>query len=224
MWLPIGAPNPSCAPSMTALRSIAAASARRTRTSSKGFFLLLIVMIVLPSVPPATTEKRGSFWNCFRLSSASNRGMPSMSPASSAATCAAASLMKRNVTFFICTLAASRYCSFFTSVTDDPLAHESNLYGPVPIGRVAVAGALFGSTMTAVFSPIRNRKLPSALLRTTITVCGSGVSIRLMLSNTDFFALLVEPGALARSKLNLTSLASNASPSWNFTPFFSLKV
>ncbi len=55
---------------MIALRSIAAASARRTRTSSNGFFLLLIVMIVLPSVPPWTTEKRGSFWNCFRLSSA----------------------------------------------------------------------------------------------------------------------------------------------------------
>ena len=54
MWLPIGVPKPSCAPSMIALRSIAAASARRTRTSSNGFFLLLIVMIVLPSVPPIT--------------------------------------------------------------------------------------------------------------------------------------------------------------------------
>ena len=70
MWLPIGTPNPSWAPSMIALRSMAAASARRTRTSSKGFLLLLIVMIVLPSVPPMATEKRGSPWNCFRLSSA----------------------------------------------------------------------------------------------------------------------------------------------------------
>ena len=70
MWLPIGVPKPSWAPSMIALRSIAAARARRTRTSSKGFFLLLIVMIVLPSVPPMATEKRGSLWNCFRLSSA----------------------------------------------------------------------------------------------------------------------------------------------------------
>ncbi len=147
-----------------------------------------------------------------------------MSPASSAATCAAGSLMKRKVTFFIATLAASRNWSFLTSVIDEPLAHASNLNGPVPIGLVAVVGALFGSRITAVFSPIRNRKLPSALLRTTITVCGSGVSMRLMLSNTAFLALLVEPGALARSKLNLTSLASNASPSWNLTPFRSLKV
>ena len=209
---------------MIALRSIAAASARRTRTSSNGFFLLLIVMIVLPSVPPTTTEKRGSFWNCFSDSSAPKRGMPSMSPASSAATCAAGSLMKRNVTFLIGTLAASRNCSFFTSVIDEPLAQVSNLYGPVPIGFVASVGALFGSRITAVFSPMRNRKLPSALLSRTMTVYGSGVSIRLMLSNTAFFALLVEPGAFARSKLNFTSLESNAAPSWNFTPFLSLKV
>jgi len=59
---------------------------------------------------------------------------------------------------------------------------------------------------------------------TRITVEASGVSMRLMLSNTAFFALLVEPAALARSKLNFTSLASKASPSWNFTPFLSLKV
>ena len=44
-----------------------------------------------------------------------------------------------------------------------------------------------------------------------------------MLSNTAFFALLVEPGALARSKLNFTSLASKASPSWNFTPLLQLE-
>ena len=51
-----------------------------------------------------------------------------------------------------------------------------------------------------MFSPMRNRKLPSALLRTTITVCGSGALTLLMLSNTAFFALLVDL-ALARSKL-----------------------
>ena len=147
-----------------------------------------------------------------------------MSPASSAATCAAGSLMKRKVTFFIATLPASRYCSFFDRVIAEPLAQESNLNGPVPIGLVAVVAALFGSRITAVFSPMRNRKLPSALLRTTITVAGSGAVTLLMLSNTAFFALLVDSFALARSKLKTTSLASKASPSWNFTPFLSLKV
>ena len=150
--------------------------------------------------------------------------MPSMSPASSAATCAAGSLMKRKVTFFIFTAAAARWSSFFDSVIDAPLAHASSLYGPVPTGLVAVVAALFGSRMTAVFSPMRNRKLPSGCMSTTITVCASGVSMRLMLSNTAFLPLLVEPGAFARSKLNFTSLASKASPSLNFTPRLSLKV
>ena len=45
-----------------------------------------------------------------------------------------------------------------------------------------------------------------------------------MLSNTAFFALLVEPVAFARSNENLTSLESKASPSWNLTPLRSLKV
>ena len=147
-----------------------------------------------------------------------------MSPASSPATCAAGSLTKRKVTFFIATLAASRYCSFFERVIAEPLAHESNLNGPVPIGLVAVVAALFGSRITEVFSPMRKRKLPSGLLRTMITVAGSGAVTLLMLSNTAFFALLVDSLALARSKLNTTSLASKASPSWNFTPFLSLKV
>jgi hypothetical protein len=78
--------------------------------------------------------------------------------------------------------------------------------------------------MTAVFSPMRNRKSPSALLSVKITVWASGVLTEAMLSNTAFFALLVEPSALARSTLNFTSLASKASPSWNFTPRLSLKV
>ena len=132
--------------------------------------------------------------------------------------------MNRYVTFFIFTAGALRYPSYFTSVTDEPRAHESNLNGPVPIGLVAVVAALFGSRITAVFSPMRNRKLPSAWFSTTITVSGSGVSMRLMLSNTAFFALLVEPSALERSKLNFTSEASKASPSWNLTPLRSLNV
>jgi hypothetical protein len=48
--------------------------------------------------------------------------------------------------------------------------------------------------------------------------------MRLMLSNTAFFALFVEPSAFARSKLNFTSLASKASPSLYFTPLRSLNV
>ena len=94
---------------MKALRSIACISARRTRTSSKGFFLLLMAMMPLPAVLPIATVKRLSAWNCLTACSAPKRGMPSMSPASSAATCAAGSLMKRKVTRLILHgLAASR--------------------------------------------------------------------------------------------------------------------
>jgi hypothetical protein len=82
--------------------------ARRTRTSSKGFFLLLMVMMPLPAVLPNSTTKRLSVWNCFRLWGDWKRGIPSMSPANSAATWADASLMKRKVTFLSLTLAASR--------------------------------------------------------------------------------------------------------------------
>ena len=81
--------------------------------------------MVLPSVPPISTVKRLSAWNCFRFCGAPKRGMPSMSPASSAATCAAGSLMKRKVTFFIFTAAALRYASFFTSVIDEPFFQSS---------------------------------------------------------------------------------------------------
>ncbi len=110
------------------------------------------------------------------------------------------------------------------SVTDEPFFQSSKVNGPVPIGLVAVPAALFGSRITAVFSPSRNRKLPSALFSVRITVWASGVSMREMLSNTAFFALLVLFSSLARSKLNFTSAASKASPSWNLTPFLSLKV
>ena len=93
---------------MKALRSIAWAMARRTRTSSKGFLRLLMARMPLPAVLPISTVKRLSPWNCLIACSAPKRGMPSMSPASSAATCAAGSLMKRQVTRRIFTLAALR--------------------------------------------------------------------------------------------------------------------
>ncbi len=96
--------------------------------------------------------------------------------------------------------------------------------GPVPTGLVAAPAALFGSRITAVFSPMRNRKFGSALSSVRITVCASGASMRRMLSNTAFLALLVLLSSFARSKLNFTSAASKASPSWNLTPFFSRKV
>jgi hypothetical protein len=95
-------------PSITDLRSIAAAMARRTRTSSNGFLRLLMATMVLPSVPPIATVKRGSPWNCLRLCGEPKRGMPSTSPASSAATCAEGSSMKRKVTFFSFTATALR--------------------------------------------------------------------------------------------------------------------
>ena len=147
-----------------------------------------------------------------------------MSPASSAATRAAGSLMKRNVTRLIFTALASRKPSHLASVTDEPFFQSSKRNGPVPTGLVAAPAALFGSRITAVFSPMRKRKLPSALLSVRITVWASGVSMRAMLSNTAFLALLVLLSSLARSKLNFTSAASKASPSWYFTPFLSLKV
>jgi hypothetical protein len=78
--------------------------------------------------------------------------------------------------------------------------------------------------MTAVFSPRRKGSMASALFSTRITVCASGVLMLLMLSNTAFLALLVLPGALARSKLNLTAAASKAAPSEKRMPFFSMKV
>ena len=210
---------------MTALRSIAACSARRTRTSSNGFFLLLMLTIVLPSVPPIATVKRWSFWNCFRLCGEPKRGIASTSPASSAATCAAGSLMKRKVTFSSLTAAALRKPSHLLSVIALPLAQLSNLNGPVPTGLVAVVAALFGSRITAVFSPMRNRKLPSALFeREDHRAAHRASTTDEMLSNTAFFALFVLPSAFARSKLNFTSEASKASPSWNLTPLLSLKV
>ena len=132
--------------------------------------------------------------------------------------------MKRKVTRSILTLLASRKPGHFFSVTELPFFQSSKVNGPVPIGLVAVPAALFGSRITAVFSPMRKRKFGSAFSSVRITVCASGVSMRRMLSNTAFLALLVLLSSFARSKLNLTSPASKASPSWNLTPFFNLKV
>ena len=209
---------------MKALRSIACISARRTRTSSNGFFRLLIARMPLPALLPTLTTKRGSERNCFTACGASRRGTPSMSPASSAATRAAGSLMKRKFTRSSLTALASRKPGHFFSVTEVPFFHSSKVKGPVPTGLVAVPAALLASRITAVFSPIRNRKFGSALSSVRITVCASGVSTRRMLSNTAFLALLVLLSSFARSKLNFTSALSKDSPSWNLTPRFNLKV
>ncbi len=111
-----------------------------------------------------------------------------------------------------------------TSVTELPLFQSSSLNGPVPTGLLAALATESGCRMTAVFSPMRNGSIASALFSTRITVCGSGVITLEMLSNTALRALLVLSGARARSKLNLTALASKGAPSEYFTPFFSLKV
>jgi len=131
--------------------------------------------------------------------------------------------MKRKVTFFSRTLDASRWPSQRASVTALPLAQFSTVKGPVPTGLVAACAALSGCRITAVFSPSRNGVAASGLSSTRITRCASTTSTREMLSNSAFFALLVLPGALARSKLNLTALASKGLPSLNLTPFLSTK-
>ena len=81
------------------------------------------------------------------------------------------------------------------------------------MGLVAALSAELGCKMTAVFSPMRNKKLPSGLVKTKTTVCASGVEMWLMLLNTAPLALLVLFSALARSKLNLTAAESKAAPS-----------
>ena len=45
------------------------------------------------------------------------------------------------------------------------------------MGFVAALSAELGCKMTAVFSPMRNKKLPSGLVKTKTTVCASGVEI-----------------------------------------------
>ncbi len=89
--------KPDTAPSITALRSIAWASARRTRTSLKGGLPLLIATIVSPSVLPTTTLSFWSALSCSAASCAARFDSASTSPARIAETCACASGMNRNV-------------------------------------------------------------------------------------------------------------------------------
>ena len=179
-WLPIGLPRPSSTPSMKALRSIACISARRTRTSSNGFFLLLIVMMPLPAVSPISTVKRLSAWNCFRLCGAPKRGMPSMSPASSAATCAAGSLMKRKVTLLDLDRARRRGSRpTCVSVIDAALLPaRRSCRGRCRPAWWRWSAALFGSQDHGrVLAQAEQEVVPSALFSTRITVCGSGAAM-----------------------------------------------
>ena len=82
---------------MTALRSIAMLMARRTRTSFKGLRALLMASTVLAREPLTSTCSRGLALNCAAPRGAT-RGNASTSPDSTAATCAAGSLIKRKVT------------------------------------------------------------------------------------------------------------------------------
>ena len=81
--------------------------ARRTRTSFRGFLALLMASTVLAREPQISVCRRGS-----RLNWASPRGVTrgkaSTSPESTAATCAAGSVMKRKVTRLILMAAALR--------------------------------------------------------------------------------------------------------------------
>ncbi len=178
----------------------------------------------LPAVLPTDTVKRLSARNCASACTAPKRGMPSMSPASSAATWAALSLMKRKVTRRSLMAATSRKPSQRTRVMALPFCQLSSRNGPVPTGWVAVVAALLGLRITAVASPRRKGSVASALFSVRITRSGCGVAIDEMFSNTVFLALLVLSGALARSKLNFTASALNGVPSWKLTPLRSLKV
>ena len=196
---------------------MAMAIARRTRTSSSGFFLLLMATTVLARVPPTSTWKRLSAWNCARLRAADTRGNRSTSPASRAATWAAASLMKRTVTRRSATAFTSRKPSQRASTRLLPLAQLSSLKGPVPTGWVLLLATLLGSTITAVAWPIWNRKSGLVFFSVTTTVRSSVARMLTMLANTAL-SLLVLSAAAARSKANFTVAALNGSPLWNFTP------
>ena len=116
-----------------------------------------------------------------------------MSPASSAATCAAGSLMKRKVTLLELDRRRRRGSRrHLISVTDEPLAQLSNLNGPGAdrLGR----GRRRRSSGRG--SPRCSRPCGTGSCRRRCSASGSPCAgracrSRLMLSNTAFFALLV---------------------------------
>ena len=168
--------------------------------------------------------KRLSAWNCLTACGASRRGTPSMSPASSAATRAAGSLMKRKVTLL-------QLDALGVAVAVPLGQRDRRALLPVVEGERARCRPAWwrwsrrssgrGSRPCSRPGGTGNCRRRCSSVR--ITVCGSGVSMRAMLSNTAFLALLVLFSALARSKLNFTSAASKASPSWNLTPLLQLE-
>ena len=83
----------------------------------------------------AVRRTPGRRWICAITSEASancgtargvTRGNASTSPASREATCAAGSLIKRNVAFLILMAEALRYPSHFVNTTEDPLFQASS--------------------------------------------------------------------------------------------------
>ena len=167
--------------------------------------------IVFARLPPTSTWYFLSAWNAFRLRAAATRGKTSTSPDSSAATCAAGSLMKRIVTRLSFTSFALRQPSQRSSVTAEPLAQLSSRYGPVPTGWVWLLATLFGSTITAVAWPSLNSRSGSPFFRFSTTLVAPGVSMRSMLAKLAL-SLLVLALSAARSKLNLTAALLNGSP------------
>ena len=190
----------------------------------------LLLVVDAPGCPcravsPIATVKRLSAWNCFRLCSAPKRGMPSMSPASSAATCAAGSLMKRKVTLLI--LMARRVA------VAGPLAQRDRR-ALLPVVELERAGADRlgrggGRALRARGSRPCSRPGGTASWRRRCSASGSPCAGRRRdagrcCRTPPSWPCWCEPSALARSKLNFTAAASKGSPSWNLTPLRSLKV
>jgi len=100
--------------------------ARRTRTSSSGLRLLLMARITLLRVPTSSTRKRGLArnWPTLRVPA---RGKMSMSPAISAAVCAAESDMNLKTNLLTLASAGLRYVGDFTSEQAEPRCQLSSL-------------------------------------------------------------------------------------------------
>jgi hypothetical protein len=131
--------------------------------------------------------------------SAPKRGMPSMSPASRAATCAAGSLMKRNTTRRSLMSAALRWPSHLLSVTELPLFQFSSLKGPVPTGLVAPWRAVGVQDDRGVLAQAERQRAVGVVQHQDHRV-RSCTAMREMLSNTAFLALLVLPSAPWRAR------------------------